>query len=253
VLAYTYTALTLWWRGYPDQALQACQQALSLAQDLAHPHSVVWAAFFMATVHNLRRETLAVQEQADAILALAAEHGLPFWQAGGAILRGWSLTMQGQAATGLSLMHQGLDTYHATGAVLGRPYFLALLADAYGATGQIAAGLEVLAEALDVGDNSREHGFVPELYRLQGELLLRQSDCKQGDEAAEACYLRALHLAQQKDAPMWKLRAAMSLCRLWERQGQANRGRQVLAAAHAALTEGFATADIQEASLLLAV
>jgi predicted ATPase len=150
-------------------------------------------------------------------------------------------------------MHQGLDAYHTTGAVLGRPYFLALLADAYGATGQIAAGLEVLAEALDVGDNSREHGFVPELYRLQGELLLRQSDCKQGDEAAEACYLRALHLAQQKDAPMWKLRAAMSLCRLWERQGQANRGRQVLAEAYGALTEGFATADRQEASLLLGV
>jgi predicted ATPase len=253
VLAYTYTALTLWWRGYPDQALQACQHALSLAQDLAHPHSVVWAAFFMATVHNFRRETLAVQEQADAILALAAEHGLPFWQAGGAILRGWSLTMQGQAATGLSLMHQGLDAYYATGAVLGRPYFLALLADAYGATGQIAAGLEVLAEALDVGDHSREHGFVPELYRLQGELLLRQSDCQQGAAAAEACYLRALHIAHQEDAPMWKLRAAMSLCRLWERQGQADRGRQVLAESYAAVTEGLATADLQEARLLLTV
>jgi predicted ATPase len=253
VLAHTYTALTLWWRGYPDQALQACQHALSLAQELAHPHSVVWAAFFMATVHNFRRETLAVQEQADAILALAAEHGLPFWEAGGAILRGWSLTMQGQAATGLSLMHQGLDAYSTTRAVLGRPYFLALLVDAYGATGQITAGLEILAEALDVGDNGREHGFAPELYRLQGELLLRQPDCQQGDKAAEACYLRALHLAQQEDAPMWKLRAAMSLCRLWQRRGQSDRGRQVLTEAYAALTEGFATADLQEASLLLAV
>jgi predicted ATPase/DNA-binding winged helix-turn-helix (wHTH) protein len=253
VLAYTYTALTLWWRGYPDQALQACQHALSLAEELAHPHSVVWAAFFMATVHNFRRETLAVQEHAEAILTLAAEHGLPFWQAGGAILRGWSLTMQGQAATGLSLMHQGLDAYHTTGAVLGRPYFLALLADAYGATGQITAGLEILAEALDAGDNGREHGFVPELHRLQGELLLRQSDCEQGDRAAEACYLRALHLAQQEDAPMWKLRAAMSLCRLWQRQGQAERGQQILAEAYTALTEGFATADLQEASVLLAV
>jgi predicted ATPase len=207
----------------------------------------------MATVHNFRRETLAVQEQSDAILALAAEHSLPFWEAGGAILRGWSLTMQGQAATGLSLMHQGLDAYCTTGAVLGRPYFLALLADAYGATGQITAGLEILAEALDVGDNGREHGFAPELYRLQGELLLRQPDCQQGDKGAEACYLRALHLAHQAGAPMWKLRAAMSLYRLWQRQGQADRGRQVLTEAYAALTEGFATADLHEASVLLAV
>ena len=52
---------------------------------------------------------------------------------------------------------------------------------------------------------------------------------------------------------MWKLRAAMSLCRLWQRQGQADRGRQVRTEAYAALTEGFATADLQEASVLLAV
>ena len=67
------------------------------------------------------------------------------------------------------------------------------------------------------------------------------------------CYLRALHLAHQAGAPMWKLRAAMSLCRLWQRQGQADRGRQVLTEAYAALTEGFATADLQEARVLLAV
>jgi predicted ATPase len=252
VLAHTYTALSLWWRGYPDQALQAGQHALSLAQDLAHPPSVVWAGFFLALVHQFRRETLAVQEQAEAVLALAAEHGLPFWQAGGAILRGWSLTIQGQAATGLALMHQGLDAYHTTGAVLARPYFLALLADAYAATGQVAMGLERLAEALEVAHSNREHGFLPELYRLQGELLLRQADDKHGDEAA-ACYRRALRLAHQENAPMWKLRAAMSLCRLWQRQGQADRGRHVLAEAYAALTEGSATADLQETSLLLAV
>jgi adenylate cyclase len=244
--------LTLWWRGYPDQALQTGQHALSLAQALAHPPSVVWAGFFMAIVHQFRRETLAVQEQAEAVLALAAEHGLPFWQAAGAILRGWSLTMQGQAATGLTLMHQGLDAYHSTGAVLARPYFLALLAEAYGAAGQVATGLERLAEALEVAHTNSEHGFLPELYRLHGELLIRQADDKPGDEVA-AWYRRALRLAHQENAPMWKLRTAMSLCRLWRRQGQADRGRRELAEAYAALTEGSTTTDLQETSLLLAV
>ena len=52
--------------------------------------------------------------------------------------------MQGQEAEGITQIHQGLTAYQATGAAWWRPYFLALLAEAYGKAGQTEEGLRVL-------------------------------------------------------------------------------------------------------------
>ena len=85
------------------------------------------------------------------LIALSTEQGFPFWLAWGTILRGWALAEQGQGEEGIAQMRQGLAAYRATGAELCRPYFLALLAEAYGKVGQAEEGLTVLAEALAAG------------------------------------------------------------------------------------------------------
>jgi predicted ATPase len=97
----SYTALTLWALGYPDQALQSSDKALTLARELAYPASLAGALNSAAVLHQFRRERQAVQEAAEAFMALATEQGNAQQLARGMILRGWALTMPRRELSGV--------------------------------------------------------------------------------------------------------------------------------------------------------
>jgi len=247
----TMAAHALWCLGYPAQALQRSHEALALAQALAHPYSLVYAKHFAGYLSHRRREIPDVQAQADAVLALATAQGFPNWVAVATFWRGWGLVMQGQAAAGLTQMHQGMAGVAATGMMLGRPRFLVHLAEALGHTGQVEEGLRLLAEALAEFQASGQGFLLAEAYRLQGELLL----CQTVPDAAraEACFRQALTIARRQQAKSWELRAAMSLSRLWQQQGKRADAYELLAPIYGWFTEGFDTADLKEAKALLAL
>jgi predicted ATPase len=69
---------------------------------------------------------------------------------------------------------------------------------------------------------------------------------------AETCFHQALHVAHHQQAKSLELRAAMSLSRLWQRQGKRAEAHALLAPIYGWFTEGFDTADLQEARALLA-
>ena len=145
-------------------------------------------------------------------------------------------------------MHRGLAAWQATGARSVKPYFLALLAEAYGRARQPARGREILADAVAVADSTEERWWEAELYRLDGELrLLQGSDPTE----VEIWFGRALTIARQQQARMLELRATMSLCRLWRRQGKIAEAQQALAAISGWFTEGWSTRDLQEAEVVL--
>ena len=132
---------------------------------------------------------------------------------------------------------------------LSRSLCLILLAEAAGHVSQVAEGLHLLAEALAVMEESGRGEMLTEVYRLQGELLLRQtvSDAAQ----AEACFQQALAIARRQQAKSWELCAATSLARLWQHQGKRDEAHKLLAPVYDWFTEGFDTADLQEAKALL--
>ena len=166
-------ARELWYLGYPAQALQHSQAACTLAQEVAHPYSLVLALVYAATVHQYRREVRAAHAQAAAAMTLATEQGFFAERvAWGTVLHGWALAMQGQGEAGLAEMRQGLAADLATGSKSWQPYLLGLLAEAYGAGGHPDAGLTALAEALAVMDDTGLRYYAAELYRLKGALLL---------------------------------------------------------------------------------
>jgi TOMM system kinase/cyclase fusion protein len=257
VACRAYGAATLWWLGYPEQAMQWSDEALALARELAHPFSLGFALFLTAWVPQFRREGPLTQERAEAAIALAAEHGFAVFGAGGAIFRGWALAQrsfepvagQGQGEEGITQMQQGLAAWRTTGAEALRPYYLALLAEAFGREGKVEEGLRRLAEALAVANDTGEHRWDAELYRLKGELLLALSPEKHAE--AETCFHQALAVARRQQAKSWELRAAMSLARLWQQQGKRDEARQLLAPVYAWFTEGFDTTDLREAKVLL--
>jgi DNA-binding winged helix-turn-helix (wHTH) protein/predicted ATPase/class 3 adenylate cyclase len=237
-------ALALWHLGYPDQALQRSQAALALAQELEHPYSRVWALSWVAILHWHRQEPQATLEQLEAAVALATEQGFVQWAAQGTILCGRVLATQGHAAEGIAQIQQGLAAYRATGSELLRPYFLALLTEAYRSAGQAEAGLTVLAEALRLVDDTGERWCQAELYRLKGELLLNLSAERHAEAAL--CLQQALDIARHQQAKSLELRATMSLARLWQQQGKSDTTYQLLAESYGWFTEGFDTADLQE-------
>ncbi len=249
VVCRFYAAVVLWSRGYPQQARWRMEEALTLAQALSHPHSLVFVLVFAAILHRLCGEVQAAYARADAATLLAAEHGIAQWFAGGAILRGWAVAAQGQAAKRIAQIHQGLAAWWAAWAEVLRPFWLALLAEAYAAGDDPAGGLHELAEALALVEKTGERWYAAEIYRLKGEFLLLCSQEQQGEAAAY--FQQALAIARQQQAKSWELRAAMSLSRLWQQQGKPDEARQLLAEMHGWFTEGFDTADLQEAKALL--
>jgi predicted ATPase len=149
----------------------------------------------------------------------------------------------------MTQMRRGLNAYRDTGAELVRPYFLAWLAEACWKVGQLKEGLLVLGEALALVEQHQECWWEVELYRLKGAFLLKQSvpDAKQ----AEACLQQALDIARAQQVKSLELRAAMSLSRLWQQQDKCAQAAQLLAPLYGWFTEGFDTADLQEAKALL--
>jgi predicted ATPase len=250
---------TLYLLGYPDQALQRAQEALGLARALSHPFSLAEALSHAARMHRWHGELQAAQALEEASLALCREQGFAQALAQETVLHGWDLAARGQAAAGIAQMRQGLEALRATGAEVERPWLLTSLALAYGNAGQPEEGLALIAEALNIVDKTGKRIDEAGLYRRQGELLLARQNPearttgarRQLAAEAEGCFRRALAIARRQQAKTLELRAAMSLARLWQRQGKRAAALELLAPVYGWFTEGLETTDLREARALL--
>jgi class 3 adenylate cyclase/predicted ATPase len=240
-------AVVLWLLGYPDQALRQLHAAHALAQEVAHPPSLAFARMLTAIAYQLRREADAAHGQAEALIALATEQGFTLFLAIGGIVRGATQTALGQRGEQIGQIRQHLAAVRETGSAVWEPYFLGLLADLYAQDGQVEAGLATLDEAL-AAQATGQRLVEAELYRLRGSLVLQMG---RPQAEVETWLRRALDVARRQEAKSLELRAAMSLSRLRQQQGKRKEAHDLLAEAYAWFTEGFDTADLQEAKALL--
>jgi predicted ATPase len=247
VLSQAYLGIVLSCLGYSDQAFAHSSAAIAEAQRLVHPPSLAASTALGAVLLSFVGDTVALDERADQLIAIAAEHGFPYWRALGIIFRGWAEIKNGDVAKGISLLRSGSSAYRATGAETMMPYFLALLAGACEIAGQVEEVSTLLDDALQNVERTGERQFAAELNRHKGELLLRQGD----SEAAEELYYKALSIAEEQGAKLWELRAAASLARLRRDQGRRAEARDLLAPLCGWFTEGFDTPDLKQAKALL--
>jgi predicted ATPase len=150
---------------------------------------------------------------------------------------------------GMAQVRQGIATCRMIGSAVLVPFLYALLAEACDHLGHVEDSLQALVEAQTLVEQHDERLWEAEIYRLRGVLLLRQTVAQQ--EEAETYFQRALDVARRQEAKSWELRAAMSLARLWQCQGKRTEARALLAPVYGWFTEGFDTADLQEAKALL--
>jgi predicted ATPase len=250
VACKAFGAVALWLLGHPDRATQKSREAVALSQRLSQPSSEALAFHFAGMLHQCRREPLAVLTCVDRSLAISAEQGFSFWQAGGTVLRGWALSECGSGAEGLAVLRQGLEAWLATESLTYQTYYLALLAEALTKQGKTEEGLKVLGEALALAERTGEGLFQAELHRLQG-LLLSRIAAADGPNRAEACFRQAIDVAGRQNAKSLQLRAVLSLSRLYRQQGRSAEARPLLAEASGCFTEGLDTSDLREAKALL--
>jgi len=254
----------VWLLGYPEQSLDWAQEAVSLARSMSHPLSLAFALTMGAIQFQYRQEIEVAREYVDEAITLSDEHGFATWSTWGMSLHGWILAEQGQVSEGVIQIHESLSASQAQGTGLLHPYFLTLLAGMYGTMGRITEGLGTLAKAMALVEQSGECYWEAEMYRLKGELL-RMPAVKElvadettemrgkftDDYSPESCFLKAIEIARKQEARSLELRATMSLSRLWASEGKRKEARAMLEKIFGWFTEGFDTADLQEARELL--
>jgi class 3 adenylate cyclase/predicted ATPase len=257
----------LWYLGYPDQSLSRVQASLSLAQESTHSFTRASAMGSVAWLHLMRREVPATQQWAEATITLCAEQEIPFFLAAATIWRGWAEATQGHVEDGIAGIRQGMENFSYAGIGWGRPFFLALMAEAYGHGQQWEKGLNAVEEGLTIAAETGERWYEAELYRLKGELTLHRlqtadykiqvpSDFESSAASnieieAQACFQKAIEIALEQSAKSLELRAAMSLGRLWRDEGRHKAAHDLLHEIYNWFTEGFDTADLKDAKVLL--
>jgi predicted ATPase len=247
VPAQAFLGVVLFCLGYPDQALVQSNAAIAEARGLAHPPSLAVSLTPGNILLSLVGDNAALDKRAEQLAAVATEQGFAHWRAQGTIYRGWVKVKNGDVAEGISLLRSGSTAYRATGAGTWVSYHIALLAKACEIAGQIEEGLTLLDEALQIAETTGVRWLAAELNRQKGQLLVRQGNTA----AAEELYRKALRIAEEQEAKLWELRAAVSLARLRRDQGRHIEARDLLAPVYGWFTEGFDTADLKEAKALL--
>ncbi|MEX0804630.1 MAG: AAA family ATPase [Candidatus Binatia bacterium] len=247
VCSRIHAAKAVWLLGYPDQALQAIEDALSIARGLSHPYTLGFALNAAIWIHHQRRERQAAQDRVEKLLALATEQEHRRWLRLANFLQGWLMVEQGQCERGLAQMRQGEGELGIEGRQ--QTYYATLVAQACLKGGQTEEAHSVLTKALKRVRDTGVRYYEAELHRIKGELLLRRSASSRKE--AETCFHRAIDLSRHQEAKSLELRAIMSLSGLWQRQGKKEEARQMLQEIYRWFTEGFETADLKQAKELL--
>ena len=246
ICAYTHIALHRWIQGYPDQAVIAVRDSLTLGENLQHPPSTVDAQLYTAIVYQLRREPKRVLELAEQVVENSIEHGLSVWKLNGEIMRGWALGVLGDPNS-LEMMSSCLKVRKVTASRIRQAYYLTLYADLLGRAGQSQSALKVISEAHSMLKETGERRWEPFLKIVHGDILRTCGD----DDQAKCHYQLGIEAARKRDAMSFRLMASIRLARLLRQQGDQGDAREVLAPVYGWFTEGFDTADLKEARALL--
>jgi adenylate cyclase len=250
-----HTALTLMMLGYQDRAETRMRECLAEARSIDHPLSFTMACNFASTMFQFRRERSVVEELEEIRDEYATKHDFELFRLLGEIYRGWLVAESGRVEEGIAQIRGGLAMFQAIGAGLGRPTFLAILAEMCSRVGNRNEALDLVNEAVALAESTGLHYWDGELRRLRGTFLLTTAAGRRSGAAderqAESCFLEAIEIARRQQAKGVELRAATSLARLWQRQGKTTEARGLLADVFGWFTEGFGTPDLIDAKALL--
>jgi class 3 adenylate cyclase/tetratricopeptide (TPR) repeat protein len=248
VFCLSYLAYTLWFLGYPDQAIARAEMALDVARQSAHAFSHVSALTFVARVSQCRRDLARTRDVAHEILAAAREHGFAYYEAQGRIQLGWTRAMLDGDDAGCTQILEGYRALEQTGTVLGLRGAIVQLCEAYRRVGRAKEAAEALDMAHDPSRRRETLCWDAEFERLRAELAAEETD---GGATAVRWYEQALATARRQGARALELRAALGYAKMLCVAGRGAEARRVLRPIVDAFTEGEDTVELRDARALL--
>jgi class 3 adenylate cyclase/predicted ATPase len=248
ISARIFLARTLWILGEVEQVEPLALEAIGMARELEHPFTLVFTLCHLSFIYSTVRNAKKTRELADEAVALSTQYGFELTLAWATFSQGLALAQTGQEE-GLGTLLQGLSATRAAGANLSNTFTMALLAEIYLRHNRIDEGLGAIEDAKKLATTWGELFWQAELFRLKGELLLRQSDSSA--QAAEQCFCEALKIAQDQHSTMLELRAATSLARLWKTLNKVDEATRILHSVCAKFHEGVENRELIEARTVL--
>jgi tetratricopeptide (TPR) repeat protein len=248
VLYQAHLAVILWETGFPDQALRQADEVVRFAREFDHPFSLAMALYYRRRVYQYCGLQEQVEKSVAEECALCQQHGFAFWLAHALFAQGAILIGRGQYDEAAAHVGPIYDLIVASGCKCSVSHPYSFLAEAYLQANRLDDAIKWLARGFDLVDNHNERCLESELSRLRGEIFALS-----GREAdAEASFRQAIEVARSQLARSRELRAAMSLFRLKQKQGDPAPAFAALRDVVSTFTEGFETADVREANRLLA-
>ena len=248
ITARMMLARTLWILGEVDQVEALALEAIAMARALGHPFTLAFTLTTVAWTYSTLRDTDKTLNFTEEAITLSTKYSFEVPLAWATSFQGWAMAERGEEE-GLRKLVNGLSATRAARASLNNTYTLALLAGVYLRKKQIEEGLNVVKEAQELAMTQGERCWQAELFRLNGELLLVQSE--QSISAAEQCFAQALKIAQEQHAKMLELRAAMSMARLLRKLNRLDAAKQVLHSVCSRFRERVPNPDMIEAQTIL--
>ncbi len=249
IVSQTYLTLASTLLGDIDRGLAFGQDAVRLAEQQRHPHSLCNALAFLAGAHVLCGDSQAAHPVAERAVRLASEYAFPLWLAGGRMLRGWASCDRGNAEEGILELRKSVKALEATGALIWVQFARYLLAQALAKTEQFVDAMKIVDQTLLTVAGTSGRWYEAELHRLKGDLLARSGGAL---TAAESCYQRAIVVAARQGARLWQLRASNALAGLWCTQGKIGEAHALLAPFSTSSHEKIVTLDLRRMKELLA-
>ncbi|HEX4153156.1 MAG TPA: hypothetical protein VHY75_13195, partial [Steroidobacteraceae bacterium] len=251
VAARAYLARVLWLQGFPDQAMRTAESSIEDARAANHVTSLCHAlALAACPIALLVGDLAGVEHYAGMLLEHSTRHALAIWHDFGLCHQGALAIKRGDLNTGLRLLRAGLDDLGEANTAYRFIPFMSEMAEALGRPGQVADRIAAIDEAIERCEWTEVHWVISELLRVKGELLLLQRAPGAG-AAAEDHFRQALDWARRQGALSFELRAATSLARLLRDQGRSADALAPLQPVYGRFTEGFETADLKAAKVLL--
>lgn len=247
MVARAMSSRTLWAAGYPDRALARGLETIALSKSQRQPVTLVFALLITEGIHVYRGEAAEAIALGDEVEAMCQEYEFAQELEWGRAFQGAAYSLSGDVDRGAEQLRKSIDGQIAIRSSLVRSMWLSLLAEAFWRVGRVQEGLSVIDDAFAYAESAPEGGYVHELHRLRGELLLKDGRVAE----AEASMREAVAYAQRMEAKSFELRAATSLARLLAANGRAGKGRELLAPVLDWFTEGHGTADLVAARTLL--
>jgi predicted ATPase/class 3 adenylate cyclase/DNA-binding winged helix-turn-helix (wHTH) protein len=251
VSTHYFQARILWLQGFAERALRVVEHNIEEGSTIGQALSFCSVLGQGACPIAFWAGDLDAAERFGAMLLDHTErHPVRLWNIWARCFIGLVTAKRGDIDAGLRVLRGGLEE---AGEARFLPRFLLLLGEmaaCLGKSGEVGLGLETVEEALARCEARDERWYVAELLRIRGELVILEG-ASDAAAAAERHFRQALDCAAQQQALSWELRTATSLARLWRDQHRVAQGRELLSSVYGRFTEGFQTADLQEARSLL--